>query len=83
MTELAALTHLSLPAVDKHLRLLTAAALVEKSKTGRTTELRLQPAALRPLTDWATRTTLMWDAALTRLDAVLALEAEHTLRRTL
>lgn len=72
MSELARVADLSLPAVDKHVRLLTAAALVEKSKTGRITELRLQPRGLRPLTDWTTRTALLWESALDRLDALLA-----------
>jgi DNA-binding transcriptional ArsR family regulator len=74
MTDLAHVGRISLPAADKHLRLLGDAGIVHKSKAGRVTELRLAPAGLEPVEQWVRRTTLLWEGALDRLEAVLAAE---------
>jgi DNA-binding transcriptional ArsR family regulator len=72
MSHLAARLGVSLPAVDKHLRVLTAAGVVTKSKSGRTTSVRLVPGSLDDLATWAMSTRLMWGNALDRLEQHLA-----------
>jgi DNA-binding transcriptional ArsR family regulator len=72
MSQLAAHLDVSLPAVDKHLRVLSAAGVVAKSKSGRTTSVRLVPGSLDDLAAWAMSTRLMWGHALDRLEQHLA-----------
>lgn len=72
MSHLAAHLDVSLPAVDRHLHVLVDAGLVSKSKTGRTTTVRLVPGSLDGLATWAMSTRLMWGNALDRLDRHLA-----------
>jgi DNA-binding transcriptional ArsR family regulator len=72
MSRLATHLDLSLPAVDKHVRVLTGAGVVTKSKTGRTTSVRLVPGSLEDLATWAMSTRLMWSNALDRLEQHLA-----------
>jgi DNA-binding transcriptional ArsR family regulator len=68
MSDLAAHLGTSLPAVDKHVRVLMAAGVVTKTKSGRTTSVRLVPGSLDDLAAWAVSTRLMWGNALDRLD---------------
>jgi len=68
MSRLAGHLDVSLPAVDKHVRLLMDAGVVAKSKSGRTTSLRLVPGSLDDLATWAMSTRLMWGNALDRLE---------------
>ncbi len=72
MSQLAARLEASLPAVDKHVRVLVSAGVVTKSKSGRTTSVRLVPGSLDDLAVWATSTRLMWSNALDRLEDHLA-----------
>jgi DNA-binding transcriptional ArsR family regulator len=72
MSHLAARLDVSLPAVDKHLTVLARAGVVTKSKTGRTTSVRLVPGSLDDLATWAISTRLMWTNALDRLEQHLA-----------
>ncbi len=68
MSHLATRLGVSLPAVDKHLGVLADAGVVTKSKTGRTTRVRLVPGSLDGLATWAMSTRLMWSNALDRLE---------------
>ena len=77
MTELSDHLSVTLPAVDKHLRVLLAAGLVAKDKRGRTTSVRLVPGSLEELGTWAASTRLMWSNALDRLEAALVDPAEE------
>src|SRR3954452_17282560 len=72
MSDLATHLDTSLPALDKHLRVLVDAGVVAKSKTGRTTSVRLVPGSLDDLATWAMSTRLMWSNALDRLEAHLS-----------
>ena len=72
MSDLAARLAVTLPAVDKHLRVLADAGMVTKQKTGRTTCVRLVPGSLEGLATWALSTRLMWSNALDRLEQHLA-----------
>lgn len=68
MSDLADRLGVTLPAVDKHLRVLMDAGVVTKQKTGRTTSVRLVPGSLEALATWAMSTRLMWSHALDRLE---------------
>jgi DNA-binding transcriptional ArsR family regulator len=72
MSDLADRLGVTLPAVDKHLRVLMDAGVVTKEKAGRTTSVRLVPGSLEELATWAMSTRLMWSHALDRLEHHLA-----------
>jgi DNA-binding transcriptional ArsR family regulator len=72
MTDLAGHLQVTLPAVDKHLRVLLGAGVVTKDKQGRTTVVRLVPGSLDDLGTWAMSTRLMWSNALDRLETSVA-----------
>ncbi len=72
MSQLAEALDITLPAVDKHLRVLVGAGLVTKTKSGRSTVVQLNPGSLEPLAAWAMSTRLMWTNALDRLAGHLA-----------
>jgi DNA-binding transcriptional ArsR family regulator len=72
MSVLADHLGITLPAVDKHLRVLVDAGVVTKGKTGRTTAVRLVPGSLEELGTWAMSTRLMWSNALDRLEGHLS-----------
>ena len=78
MSDLAEHLGLTLPAVDKHLRVLLAAGVVTKDKTGRTTSVRLVVGSLEPLATWAMSTRLMWSNALGRLEQHLSTDRSDT-----
>lgn len=68
MSELATELSVTLPAIDKHLRVLLDGGLVTKSKRGRSTAVRLNPGSLQELATWAMSTRLMWDNLLDRFE---------------
>jgi DNA-binding transcriptional ArsR family regulator len=68
MTELAEELSVTLPAVDKHLRVLLDGGLVTKVKRGRTTVVRVNPGSLQELVVWAMSTRLMWTHLLDRFE---------------
>lgn len=76
MSDLADHLDVTLPAVDKHLRVLLDAGIVSKEKSGRTTSLRLVPGSLEDLATWALSTRLMWGNALGRLEEHLSVTEE-------
>jgi DNA-binding transcriptional ArsR family regulator len=78
MSDLADRLEVTLPAIDKHLRVLLGAGVVTKEKLGRTTVVRLVPGSLEDLATWAMSTRLMWGNALDRLDQHLATDSEDT-----
>jgi len=77
MSELADRLEVTLPAVDKHLRVLLDAGVITKGKTGRTTSVRLVPGSLEELATWAMSTRLMWSHALDRLEQHLSDDPEE------
>lgn len=60
---------IKLPAVMKHLDVLSDAGLITRSKEGRTVHVRLSPAPLRRATEWLRRYERFWSPALDRLAA--------------
>ena len=69
VSDLAAPFAIKLPAVMKHLDVLSDAGLITRSKDGRTVNVRLSPAPLRGATEWLRRYERFWSPALDRLAA--------------
>ena len=71
LSDLAAPLPMSLMAVQKHVRALEAAGLVETRKVGRSRHVRLRPAGLSPVTNWVRDSQERWNAAFDRLARAL------------
>ncbi|MGL4263548.1 MAG: ArsR/SmtB family transcription factor [Afipia sp.] len=69
ISELAKPFAMSLPAVMKHLDVLSDAGLITKSKTGRTVTCRLTAAPMEQAMEWLSRYQRFWTAQLDRLAA--------------
>jgi DNA-binding transcriptional ArsR family regulator len=69
--ELAQPFPIKLPAIVKHLDVLSEAGLLTRRKVGRTVRCRMKPAKLRPAARWLERTSSFWTSRLDNLDAVL------------
>jgi len=69
ITALAAPFPIKLPAVMKHLDVLSDAGLISRAKQGRTVSVRLSPDPLREAHDWLRRYERFWAPALDRLAA--------------
>jgi DNA-binding transcriptional ArsR family regulator len=63
--------HLRQPQVSKHLRVLSAAGLVDVRVDAQRRIYALQPAPLRELEVWLERYRRLWEANFQRLDALL------------
>lgn len=71
VSELARPFPMSLPAVMKHLDVLSDAGLVIRTKTGRTVHCRLAADPMREAMDWLARYERFWTSRLDRLEAFL------------
>jgi DNA-binding transcriptional ArsR family regulator len=69
VSELAQPFAMSLPAVMKHLDVLSDAGLVARAKTGRTVACRLTAGPMEQAMDWLNRYRRFWSAGLDRLAA--------------
>jgi DNA-binding transcriptional ArsR family regulator len=69
VSELAQPFAMSLPAVMKHLDVLSDAGLIAREKTGRTVACRLTARPMAQATDWLNRYTRFWSDNLDRLAA--------------
>ena len=67
VSDLAAPFDIKLPAVMKHLDVLSDAGLISRSKTWRTVDVRLSPEPLREARDWLARYERFWSPKLDRL----------------
>lgn len=76
VSELARPFGMSLPAVMKHLGVLSDAGLVVRHKRGRTVSCRLNAAPMREARAWLDRYARFWSESLDRLAA--AVEDEET-----
>jgi DNA-binding transcriptional ArsR family regulator len=76
VSELAAPFQMSLPAVMKHLDVLSDAGLVAREKTGRTVACRLDAKPMRDAFEWLHRYQKFWSERLDRLAAFLEGEDE-------
>jgi DNA-binding transcriptional ArsR family regulator len=71
VSELAAPLSMSLPAVMKHLDVLSDAGLVARSKTGRTVACELNAEPMARANEWLERYQRFWTASFDRLAAHL------------
>src|SRR4029079_18108167 len=71
VTELAKPFSMSLPAVMKHLDVLSDAGLVARTKTGRTVSCMLKAAPMEDAMQWLNRYQRFWTSQLDRLAAFL------------
>ena len=71
LSDLASPLPMTLMAVQKHVRVLEEAGLVETRKVGRSRYVRLRAEGLRPVTDWTQRAYARWNAAFDRLEQAL------------
>lgn len=69
---------ISLPAVLKHLHVLSDAGLISRSKSGRTVTCRLEAAPMREAMAWLGRYERFWAGRLDSLEAFLDSEEEET-----
>jgi len=71
VSELARPFPVSLPAIMKHLDVLSGAGLIARTKTGRTVACRLTAAPMEDATHWLNRYQRFWSERLDRLAAFL------------
>ncbi|MFZ5734437.1 MAG: ArsR/SmtB family transcription factor [Pseudomonadota bacterium] len=71
VSDLAKPFAMSLPAVMKHLDVLTGAGLVTRSKSGRTVTCRLNAAPMQEANAWLERYARFWTQRLDRLEQFL------------
>ena len=71
VSELAEPFKMSLPAVMKHLDVLSDAGLVARNKTGRVVACRLRAVPMREATEWLNRYQKFWNEGFDRLAALL------------
>jgi DNA-binding transcriptional ArsR family regulator len=71
VSDLAAPLPMSLPAVMKHLDVLSDAGLIDRQKSGRTVQCRLTAATMKSAMDWLNRYEKFWSDRLSRLGAFL------------
>lgn len=69
--ELTAKFDISQPAVSQHLATLRDAGLVRGRKAGRSVYYRVDPAGLKPLTDWIQHYRAFWTERIDRLEGLL------------
>ncbi|WOH66206.1 metalloregulator ArsR/SmtB family transcription factor [Bradyrhizobium sp. BWA-3-5] len=69
VSELAQPFSMSLPAIMKHLDVLSDAGLIAREKTGRTVACRLTAQPMEEAMEWLNRYRRFWSAALDRLAA--------------
>ncbi len=67
VSELAAPFEIKLPAVMKHLDVLSDAGLITRAKAGRTVTVRLRPQPMREAMEWLRRYERFWSTSLDRL----------------
>ena len=77
VSELAAPFPMSLVAVSKHIKVLEAAGLVNRSIEGREHNMSLAPAPLRPAAAWIDHYRSLWEMRLDRLEARLQARTKH------
>src|SRR3954464_15677627 len=71
VSELAQPFPVSLPAIMKHLDVLSDAGLITRSKSGRTVNCQLTAATMKSAMEWLHRYERFWSEGLNRLSAIL------------
>ncbi len=67
ISKLAEPFDVTLPAVLKHLDVLSDVGLIRRSKAGRTVSVELEPGSMRVALDWLERHRRFWSTSLDRL----------------
>lgn len=70
--DVAAPFRISAPAISRHLRVLEDAGMIERRVDKQWRYVRARPSALQPLESWIDRQRRHWNAALDRMEAMLA-----------
>lgn len=73
LTELAGI---SAPAVSRHLKVLRTAGLLEQRAEGTHRYYRVNPDAVRAISDWTIERRAFWEGSLDRLDTLMALDPD-------
>lgn len=82
VTELAAPFDVSLPAISRHLKILTRAGLIERTREAQIRPCMLNAAPLKDATEWLAHYRQHWEQSFDRLDAYLRdLQAKPLPRR--
>ena len=76
ISELARPFPVSLPAIMKHLDVLSDAGLITRAKTGRTVACRLSAGPMEEATDWLNKYQRFWSESLDRLVAFVEEDEE-------
>jgi len=76
VSDLARPFAMTLPAVMKHLDVLSDAGLISRSKTGRTVACRLKAGPMQEAMSWLERYERFWSGQLDRLAALVESEEE-------
>ncbi len=80
VSELAEPFAMSLPAVMKHLDVLSEAGLITRSKTGRTVACRLSAGPMEEAMEWLGRYQRFWSESFDRLAAFVEQEPDQLVR---
>jgi DNA-binding transcriptional ArsR family regulator len=72
VSELAKPFAMTGPAVTKHLKVLENAGLISRSRIAQSRPAKLEPAALKAITDWLEDYRRLWEQSFDRLDDYLA-----------
>jgi DNA-binding transcriptional ArsR family regulator len=72
VTELARPFAMSGPAVTKHLKVLEKAGLISRSREAQWRPAKLEPKALKAVTEWLDDYRRLWEQSFDRLDDYLA-----------
>jgi DNA-binding transcriptional ArsR family regulator len=70
--EIAAGFSISQPAISRHVRVLEESGLLERQVVGRVHRCTLSPAVMQTASSWIDEQRSFWNAALDRLDDLLA-----------
>lgn len=71
VNEIAQPFKISLPAISKHLKILENAHLIERTKQGREYHIRLQPQALKTVSEYISFYRKFWNTQLDNLEQFL------------
>jgi DNA-binding transcriptional ArsR family regulator len=71
ISELAAPFSIKLPAVMKHLDVLSEAGLISRAKSGRTVTVKLRPQPMKEAMAWLSRYERFWNGSFDRLEVYL------------
>ena len=71
VNELAEPFDISLPGISKHLKVLQHAGLISRSRDAQRRPCRIEPAALKEVSDWVEVYRQLWEQRFDRLDDYL------------